>query len=174
MRHKSLESADCPIARSLDDIGEWWSLLIVRDAFFGKRRFGEFQKSTGVAKNILAARLKKLVACGIFRLEPASDGSAYQEYVLTQKGRTLGMVVMSLRVWGMRWLFGDERPPTTVLDRNTGEEIVGIGFQTRIGRLVAPHDLEFVTQPVSVAVRGQRARIEPSKPLRHSSRRRLC
>ena len=165
MRHKSLESADCPVARSLDNIGEWWSLLIVRDAFLGKRRFGEFQKSTGVAKNILAARLKKLVACGIFRLEPASDGSAYQEYVLTEKGRSLGMVVMSLRLWGSRWLFRDGSPTTRVLDRNAGEEIVRIGFQTRSGRMVAPNELEFVTQRkphTRRAGRVRRARTETS------------
>jgi len=158
MKRKSLEGADCPIARSLENIGEWWSLLIVRDAFLGKRRFGEFQKSTGIAKNILAARLKKLVACGIFRLEPASDGSAYQEYVLTEKGRALGMVVMSLRVWGTRWLFGDV-PQTTVLDRSTGEEIVGIGFRTRTGRLVPPTDLEFATQRIP----KMRRRSQPRK-----------
>jgi len=158
MRRKSLEGADCPVARSLENIGEWWSLLIVRDAFLGKRRFGEFQKSTGVAKNILAARLKKLVACGIFQLDPASDGSAYQEYTLTEKGRALGMVVMSLRLWGSRWLFGDGSPVPTVLDRKTGEEIVGMGFQTRTGRLVAPMDLEFVTRAASRARRGERSR----------------
>src|SRR5215831_10838014 len=106
VKRTCLANDGCPIARSLDVIGEWWSLLIVRDAFLGRRRFGEFQKSLGLAKNVLAARLRKLVARGIFELKPASDGSAYQEYVLTEKGRALGMVVMSLRVWGTRWLFG--------------------------------------------------------------------
>ncbi len=146
MKRKSLEDASCPVARSLDVIGEWWSLLIVRDALLGKRRFGEFQKSIGLAKNILAARLRKLVKSGIFRLEPASDGSAYEEYVLTEKGRALGMVVMSLRVWGARWLF-DNRPEAPVVrDRASGEVIVGTGFRTSGGRLVAPSDLEFVTR----------------------------
>ena len=145
MRRKSLEDATCPIARSLESIGEWWSLLIVRDAFLGKRRFGEFQKSVGLAKNILAARLHKLVACGIFRLEPASDGSRYREYVLTEKGRALGMVVMSLRFWGTRWAFDDGADGPVVRDRATGEEVVGIGFRTRSGRLVSPADLEFMT-----------------------------
>ena len=98
MKRKPLADDPCPIARSLDSIGEWWSLLILREAFLGKRRFGEFQKSLGLAKNILAARLRKLVTCGIFRLEPASDGSPYQEYVLTEKGRELGAALTVLRL----------------------------------------------------------------------------
>src|SRR5216683_4914465 len=82
MRHKSFKANLCPVARSLDTIGEWWSLLIVRDALSGIRRFSDFHKSLGLAKNILSARLKKLVACGIMEHVPASDGSAYQEYAL--------------------------------------------------------------------------------------------
>ncbi len=61
MRRTSLNDADCPIARALDVIGDWWSLLIVRDAFFGLRRFSDFQKSLGMAKNILTARLRGLI-----------------------------------------------------------------------------------------------------------------
>jgi len=165
MRRKSLEDATCPIARSLESIGEWWSLLIVRDAFRGKRRFGEFQKSVGLAKNILAARLRKLVACGIFRLEPASDGSRYQEYVLTEKGRALGMVVMSLRFWGTRWAFGDGWETPVVRDRATGEEVVGIGFRTCSGRLVSPADLEFTVSAARPSKKaGARATMRTSAP----------
>jgi DNA-binding HxlR family transcriptional regulator len=91
---------ECPVARSVDVVGDWWALLIVRDAFLGKKRFGEFEKSLGVAKNILTARLKKLVADGVLERAPASDGSAYQEYALTQKGRELLLVILALRQWG--------------------------------------------------------------------------
>ncbi|VTM54202.1 HxlR family transcriptional regulator [Klebsiella pneumoniae] len=87
MKRTRLENSCCPIARSLDVIGDWWSLLIVRDALRGVRRFSEFQKNLGIAKNMLAGRLKMLVDEGILRLQPASDGSAWQEYVLTDKGR---------------------------------------------------------------------------------------
>lgn len=76
----------CPVARSVDIIGDRWALLIVRDAFDGVRRFGDFQRGTGMARNILTDRLRKLVEAGIFATQPASDGTAYQEYVLTQKG----------------------------------------------------------------------------------------
>src|ERR1700679_3883557 len=79
VKRTSLEADECPIARSLDEIGDWWSLLIIRDAFLGKRRFGEFQKSLGVAKNILTTRLHALGDDGILTTGPASDGSAYQD-----------------------------------------------------------------------------------------------
>jgi DNA-binding HxlR family transcriptional regulator len=105
LKRKGLETSQCPIARALDVIGDWWSLLIVREAFLGKRRFGEFQRSLGLAKNILCTRLQKLVAHEIFELTPASDGSAYQEYTLTDKGRGLCIVLVALRQWGEDWLF---------------------------------------------------------------------
>ena len=91
-KRKSLRSDPCPVARALDVVGERWALLIVRDAFDGMRRFGEFQKSLGVARNILADRLQALVEEGIFTVAPASDGSAYQEYVLTSRGLSLSPI----------------------------------------------------------------------------------
>ena len=100
MKRTRLEESTCPVARSLDIIGDWWSLLIVRDALRGIKRFGEFQKSLGIAKNMLTARLKLLVDEGILRLQPASDGSARQEYVLTDKGRALQTVLVALSQWG--------------------------------------------------------------------------
>jgi DNA-binding HxlR family transcriptional regulator len=77
----------CPVLRCVDLIGDRWSLLIVRDAFDGMRRFGDFQRSLGVARNILSDRLKKLVDADILAMQGASDGTAYQEYVLTTKGK---------------------------------------------------------------------------------------
>jgi DNA-binding HxlR family transcriptional regulator len=100
MKRTSFAKEECPIARSLDTVGDWWALLIVRDAFVGKKRFGEFEKSLGVAKNILTVRLKKLVADGVMERVPASDGSAYREYALTEKGRGLFLVLAALGQWG--------------------------------------------------------------------------
>ena len=99
VKRTNLAHSGCPIARSLDAIGDWWSLLIIRDALLGRRRFGEFQKSLGLAKNILTVRLRALVERGILELAPASDGSAYQEYVLTPKGRGVFPVLVALRQW---------------------------------------------------------------------------
>ena len=97
---KSHRSAPCPVARPLDAIGDWWALLIVRDAFDGLSRFGEFQKSLGLSKNILADRLRNLVAHGILETAPAGEGSGYQHYVLTAKGRGLFPLLVALRQWG--------------------------------------------------------------------------
>src|SRR6202035_498596 len=99
MKRKSLDTAKCPIARALDVIGDWWSLLIVRDAFLGKRRVSEFQKSVGLAKNILCVRLQKLVSHGVLTTGPASDGSAYQQYRLTELSRSLYLFLVALRHW---------------------------------------------------------------------------
>ena len=108
---------------ALDAIGDWWSLLILREAFAGTRRFSDFQKSLGVARNILAARLKKLVALGVFDLVPAADGSAFQEYALTERGRGLYIVILALRQWGESSLFGDEGPKTRLVDIRSGKPI---------------------------------------------------
>src|SRR3546814_3429287 len=82
-KRTNLDNADCGIARSLEVVGDWWSLLIVREAFKGRERFGEFQKAIGLAKNILSARLKKLVEHDIFRIEPDADNGVGHRYVLT-------------------------------------------------------------------------------------------
>ena len=104
-----MKAADCPVARTLDLVGEWWTLLILRDALAGVTRFSEFQQSLGMAKNILAARLRKLVDNGILELKPASDGSSYQEYVITETGRSLSGIVAALRDWGEKHLAGSEQ-----------------------------------------------------------------
>ena len=112
--------SDCPVARSVDAIGDWWSLLIVRDAFDGSRRFGEFQRSLGVAKNILAARLRVPGRRRILDVIPASDGSAYHEYVLTPKGKGLFPVIVALRQWGEQHLFAPGEPHSEMIDRRQG------------------------------------------------------
>ena len=121
VKRTSFEAAECPIARSLDAIGDWWSLLIIRDAFLGKRRFGEFQKSLGVAKNILTTRLRRLVDDGILTTVPASDGSAYQDYVLTAKGRGVFPVLVALRQWSEEFSDAPETISTLLVDREKGD-----------------------------------------------------
>ena len=145
MRHKSFKTNLCPVARSLDTIGEWWSLLIVRDALCGIRRFSDFQKSVGLAKNILSARLKKLVACGIMEHVPASDGSAYQEYALTQKGRELLPVIVALRQWGESYLFSLGEKRFQVLDKRTRKPPRRLEVHNAKGEIVTANDLELVT-----------------------------
>ena len=140
MKRTSLENDECPIARSLDAIGDWWSMLIIRDAMLGRRRFGEFQKSLGLAKNILAARLRMLVDQGILKLAPASDGSAYQEYVLTDKGRGIFPVLVALRQWTEAF---DDHPDdiaTILVDRKNGRPVRKLELRAQDGRLLEAGD----------------------------------
>jgi DNA-binding HxlR family transcriptional regulator len=140
MKRTSFAKDSCPVARSVDAVGDWWSLLIVRDAFVGRRRFGEFQKSLGVAKNILADRLRKLVAEGVLEAVPASDGSAFKEYALTKKGRGLFLVIVALGQWGE----GDSCAAFRPVDRRTGRP-VRLELRSADGRKVDPDDVRLVS-----------------------------
>jgi DNA-binding HxlR family transcriptional regulator len=139
MKRTSFAKDACPIARSLDAVGDWWSLLIVRDAFVGKRRFGEFREGLGVARNILTDRLRKLVDAGVLETVPASDGSAYQEYVLTGKGRGLFLVIAALGQWGE----GDSCAAFALVDRKKGKP-VRLELRSEDGRRLDPGDMRLV------------------------------
>ncbi|RQO54847.1 transcriptional regulator [Variovorax sp. KBW07] len=132
-QRKSLKDDPCPMARSLEIVGDQWSLLVIRDAFDGMKRFGEFQQSLGVAKNILADRLKWLVQEGVLDLVPASDGSLYQEYVLTPKGKGLFPVVVGLRHWGEAHLYAKGEPHSVLVERGNGKPVPKIDLRTRDG-----------------------------------------
>ena len=136
MKRTSFEGDACPIARALDVIGDWWSLLIIRDAVLGQRRFGEFQKSLGLARNILATRLRMLVDEGILATAPASDGSAYQEYVLTGKGRGLFPVLVALRQWSETFDAHPEEIDTCLVDREKGRPVRKLELHSQDGRLL--------------------------------------
>ncbi|MEU5418443.1 winged helix-turn-helix transcriptional regulator [Streptomyces sp. NPDC001407] len=134
------DDSECPVARSVDAIGDWWSLLIVRDAFDGSRRFGEFQRSLGVAKNILTARLRALVAGGVLETVPASDGSAYREYVLTPKGKALFPVIVALRQWGEEHFFAPGEPHSKLVDRRQEHPLRTLEVLSADGRRLDPDD----------------------------------
>ncbi|MFE2060083.1 winged helix-turn-helix transcriptional regulator [Streptomyces sp. NPDC056465] len=134
------DDSDCPVARSVDAIGDWWSLLIVRDAFDGSRRFGEFQRSLGVAKNILTTRLRALVAGDVLESVPASDGSAYREYVLTPKGEALFPVIVALRQWGEQNFFAPGEPHSELVDRREGNPLRALEVLSGDGRQLGPGD----------------------------------
>ena len=136
VKRSSLAGADCPIARALDIIGDWWSLLIIRDALLGRRRFGEFQKSLGLAKNILTTRLRTLVDRGILEMAPASDGSAYQEYVPTPKGRGIFPILVALRQWSEEFDEHPEEIATLLVDRDGGRPVKKLELHASDGRLL--------------------------------------
>ncbi len=121
MQRTRFDNRECPVAQSLELIGEWWSLLIIRDAFRGLRRFESFQTSLGIARNMLSRRLKALVAAGILEKRPYSERPRRYEYRLTQKGRELMPVMVSLMIWGNRWTAPEAGPTALLVDRATGE-----------------------------------------------------
>ncbi|RJG39966.1 helix-turn-helix domain-containing protein [Mesorhizobium sp. DCY119] len=139
-KRTTLETSTCAIARSLEVIGDWWSLLIIRDALAGTRRFGEFQKSLGLAKNILSNRLLKLVACGVMTTVPASDGSAYKEYVLTERGERLYLVIAALWQWGEEFCFPPGQLSYDLVDSLKQEKLSPIELKAQDGRTLGPRD----------------------------------
>jgi len=138
----ALKEEPCPVARCVNLIGDRWSLLIVRDAFDGMRRFGDFQRSLGVARNILSDRLKKLVDAGVLEMQDASDGTAYQEYVLTAKGESLFPVVVALRQWGEHNLFESGERHSLLIDKKTGQQILFMAPVRADGEVLKPSDTQ--------------------------------
>jgi DNA-binding HxlR family transcriptional regulator len=154
VKRTSFEKAECPVARSLDAIGDWWSLLIIRDALMGISRFSEFQKSLGLARNILTVRLRALVDHGILKTAPASDGSAYQQYLLTPKGRGVFPVLVALRQWSEEFGFAPGACVTLLVDRDNGQPVRKLELHARDGRLLGVGDTEL--RPNPAAKRHQR------------------
>jgi DNA-binding HxlR family transcriptional regulator len=154
VKRTSFEGDECPVARSLDVIGDWWSLLIIRDAVLGRRRFGEFQKSLGLAKNILTVRLRTLVDQGILTTAPASDGSAYREYLLTPKGRGLFPILVALRQWSEKFDPRPEEIGTILVDRAKGKPVRKLELYSQDGRLLTSADT--MLKPRPAAKRGRR------------------
>jgi DNA-binding HxlR family transcriptional regulator len=140
MRRKSLDGAICPVARSLDEIGDWWTLLIVRDALQGARRFGEFQKSLGISKNILTNRLAQMVENGILEVCGSATGGAHNEYRVTEKGRKLRLVLIALRQWGEDHLFDENEPMLVMRDRKHGQPPARLQLRAANGRPLDPED----------------------------------
>ena len=128
------------MARTLEAIGDRWVLMIIRDAFDDVRRFSEFQKRLGLARNILTLKLKMLVELGVFDVQPASDGSAYKEYVLTEMGRSVFPIVVSMRQWGERFLFGKGERYSVLLDNDLAEPVEIIAVRSRTGKVLTPAD----------------------------------
>jgi DNA-binding HxlR family transcriptional regulator len=138
MRRKSFGNMQCPIARSLERVGEWWSILILRDAAHGLTRFDEFQESLGIAPNILTRRLKALVEAGLLERRRYSERPPRDEYVLTQAGRDFRPVLWALLAWGNKH-FAPEGPSVVIVDSQTGAEAEPVLFDRKSGRpLVAP------------------------------------
>lgn len=155
MERKCLANAPCPIARSLDLVGEWWSLLIIREALLGVTRFDDFQKSLGISRNALAGRLKKLVQGGVLVRAPIAEGGRREAYGLTTKGEDLLTVVVAMQQWGDRWLFENEVIQARIVDRATGQALETLEVKSRDGRRLRRVDLAMTAPPQDVPLRAQ-------------------
>ncbi len=146
----------CSIARSLEVIGERWTLLIVRDALLGAERFEEFQESLGIASNVLTSRLKLICEEGLLERLPDEQRPGRPKYVLTEKGRELGPALIVLMKWGDRHYPAPGGPPRLTLHAGCGGEIGADLCCKRCERRVGPGEIELPLGPGSTATRRER------------------
>jgi len=144
MLHRTYEGQDCSIARTLEIVGERWTLLIIRDVFLGLRRFDQLQESLGVARNVLADRLNRLVEEGILERVQYSERPLRFEYRLTKKGRELNVALTALRQWGDAHL--SEKPPR-LLRRKADRKPVVAALVPRSADVLRPDEVELVPGP---------------------------
>jgi DNA-binding HxlR family transcriptional regulator len=171
MKRTPFAAMSCPIARSLERVGEWWSILILRDAQAGLSRFDEFECSLGIASNMLARRLAELVESGLMEKLPYSERPRRYDYVLTERGRDFREVVQALLAWGNRH-FAPEGPIMLIVDRTTGVAVEPILVDRISGKPLA--DPAFETRPgPALGDRGivRQALIEAARA-RHQTERR--
>jgi DNA-binding HxlR family transcriptional regulator len=153
---KRFGDMNCSVAQALEVLGDWWTLLLVREAFFGTTRFKDFERNLGIAKNILAARLDHLVEHGVFERVPVGEGGRRHEYRLTAMGRDLLTVLVALREWSDHWIYGEGNEPIVVRDRHTGKRPPRLRLRDSKGALLDPSRL--VPEPGPGADRATRQR----------------
>jgi len=144
MLRNDYEGQNCSIARALEIVGERWTLLIIRDAFLGLRRFDQFQESLGIARNILTDRLSRLVEEGILDRVRYSEHPGRYEYRLTAKGRDLAVTLAGLRQWGDKYL--SEKPPRITRRRSDKRPVIA-AFVPEGADVVREDELESVPGP---------------------------
>jgi DNA-binding HxlR family transcriptional regulator len=148
MRRKSFGNMQCPAARGLERIGEWWSILIIRDALHGLRRFDEFQESLGIAPNTLSRRLDALVDTGILERRSYSEHPPRYEYLLTDRGRDFRPVFLALLAWGNKH-FTPDGESVLVADKKTGAVVDPVLVDRTSGRELSESDYGYVPGPAA-------------------------
>ena len=161
MQHKSFGDMQCPIARSLQRVGEWWSMLILRDASLGLTRFDQFQKSLGIAPNMLTRRLNSLVEAGLLERRRYSEHPPRHEYVLTEAGRDFRPVLWSFVAWGNKH-FATEGPSVIIVDAKTGAEADPVLVDRNTGRTLLPPEFRSAPGPAATASTRKRHPLDAS------------
>jgi len=170
MERTSFADMECPIARTLEVVGEWWTLVVVRDAFLGVRRFQDFQARLGIAPNTLTRRLEALCAHGILEKRRYEERPPRDEYTLTEKGRDLLPLLLSLATYGNRWLAGDEGASIVPIDVATGAEVDPVLVDRRTARPLRAGVVALRAGPA--ASERLRAALDPPRVLGERSHRR--
>ena len=142
MKRKSLKGAECPIARALDEIGDWWTLLIVVEAVKGACRFGDFEKRIGIAKNILSSRLRRLVEEGVFQIQKSPNRSRRGGYHLTEKGRRLQTILVALWQWGAENLYDEGEAMSLLVDAVDGRPLRALELRAEDGRSLTSMEIQ--------------------------------
>jgi len=166
MSRRRFNRMNCSVAQALDQIGDWWTLLIVREGVYGKSSFSEFQDSLGIARNILADRLRRLVEQGIFEKTQVRPGVDRYAYHLTEKGRDLLPLMVALMQWGDRWVTGRGAEPIRILDAERRKPIKRIEVMSADDRALSIGQLRFRPGPGAgreLLMRFERARIERAR-----------
>ncbi len=141
MERKKFSTSPCPIARSLDVLGDWWKPLILRECLYGNTRFDEIQSWLGISRNILTRRLVELVEEGLLDKITYQENPRRYEYQLTDKGHDACQVLLALMPFGDRWFFEPGRHPIELRDRTTGERVVPMVVDANTGKPVDSRDL---------------------------------
>jgi DNA-binding HxlR family transcriptional regulator len=149
MDRKSFSDMHCSVAQCLEVVGEWWSLLIVRDAFLGIRRFDEFQSRLGISRNILNQRLTRLVETGVLTKVPYSEHPPRSEYRLTDKGRDLWPVITTMRQWGDKHAAPNGQP-LQLIHHECGQISEAQLVCSICGEQIGPRDVEAIPGPGAV------------------------
>ena len=137
----------CSIAKSLEVIGERWSLLIIRDVLNGNRRFGQLQQSLGVARNVLSARLQRLLDEGILERRAYQESPPRHEYFLTEKGLDLWPALIALQGWGDKYSSGEEGPPMLIVHKRCGGRVSDRGICEECGETLGARDARAMPGP---------------------------
>ena len=148
MQRKSFGTMACPIARSLERVGEWWSILILRDAFSGMTRFDQFQASLGIASNMLTRRLNSLVEAGLLERRLYSERPPRYEYHLTERGRDFRPVLIAMLAYGNRH-FAPEGPSVQIVNAATGDVADPVLVDRATGRPLIEPEYELAPGPAA-------------------------
>jgi len=164
MERKSFSASQCPVARSLERVGEWWSILILRDAFYGLSRFDEFQKSLEIAPNMLTRRLNSLVDEGLLERHRYSEKPPRDEYRLTEKGRDFRPVLLALLAWGNKH-FAPEGPSVVLVNSKTGKPADPVLVDAHTGKRLTTGDYRLAPGPAAGDRTRQRIAFAAAKKL---------